>query len=91
VLNKDKGIVRELSKAILYADGMPYMAPELVLFLKSHQVYSTNVFHKEKTPQDFSEVLPLLPQESRQWLTEALATAYPDGYEWLEKLLTASN
>lgn len=88
VLNKDKGITRELDKAILYADSVPYMAPELVLFLKSHKGYTTHVFHKEKTPQDFKEMMPMLPDESKKWLKEAIATAYEDGASWIVDMLS---
>jgi len=87
VCGKGKNIKLELNKAILYRDGVPYMAPELVLFLKSPQVYSTHELHKEKTPGDFKTIVPLLPDESRDWLLNALATTYPDGYEWLDGLL----
>jgi len=87
VCGKSKNVVRELDKAILYNDGVPYMSPELVLFLKSPQVYTTHEFHKQKTPADFKAVSPLLPDESKQWLMNALDIAYPDGYEWLKGLI----
>jgi len=83
VLREDINIVRQLDKAILYNNGIPYMSPELVMFLKSPQVYTTHDFHKEKTPADFKTIIPLLPDESRQWLINALNTAYPDGYGWI--------
>ena len=87
VLNKDKGIIRELDKAILYSDGVPYMAPELVLFSKSNKIYSTHVFHKEKTPQDFKEVMPLLSEESKKWLKKAINIVYPEGTDWLAEAI----
>jgi len=88
VCGKDKKIARKLDKAILFSDeGVPYMAPELVLFLKSPQVYSTHEIHRKKTPADFKAVFPLLPDESKKWLIDALDTTYTDGYEWLEGYL----
>ena len=87
VCGKDKDVVRTLDKAILYSGGVPYMAPEVVLFLKSPQVYTTHEIHKEKTPADFKAITPLLSDESRQWLVDAIKTAYPDGYGWLDELL----
>jgi len=87
VCGKGKSVVRELDKAILYSEGVPYMAPEVVLFLKSHQSYLTHELHKEKTPADFRVIMPLLPDESRDWLFRAIDAAYPNGYEWLEGLL----
>ena len=87
ICGKNKEITRELDKAIIYSDGVPYMSPELVLFLKSPQIYSTHEIHKEKTPADFKQIVPLLPDESRRWLINALDTAYPDGYGWLDGLI----
>ena len=87
VLGKDKKIARRLDKAILYSDGVPYMAPEVVLFLKSPHVYFTHEIHAEKTPADFKAIMPLLPTESKQWLMGVLETAYPDSCGWLDGLL----
>jgi len=87
ICGKEKNITRNLDKAILYKDDVPYMAPELVLFLKSPQVYFTHELHKDKTPDDFRIILPLLPAESKQWFITALDKTYPDGYDWLDGLL----
>jgi len=87
VYRKNENIAREMDKAILFNDGVPYMAPELVLFLKSPQVYFTHEIHWEKTPLDFKTIMPLLSDESKAWLTGALAVAYPDGCEWLDGLI----
>ncbi|MCL2360118.1 MAG: hypothetical protein FWC74_10285 [Candidatus Bathyarchaeota archaeon] len=84
---KDKKVMRELDKAILFKDDVPYMAPEVVLFLKSPQVYLTHEIHKDKTPADFKAIFPQLPDESKRWFMNALNAAYPDGYEWLKDLL----
>jgi len=87
VYRKNKNIVRELDKAILHKDGIPYMSPELVLFLKSPQSYFSHKFHKEKTPADFKTIMLLLSHESKEWLMDALGTAYPDGFEWLNRVI----
>ena len=88
VCNKSKTVVRELDKTILYTDcGVPYLAPEIILFLKSSKTYTTHEWHKGKTPGDFKAVMPLLPDESKKWLINALNAEYPDGYEWLEDIL----
>ena len=81
-----KVLSRAMDKAILYKDGIPYMAPELVLFLKSHKSYLTHEFHKEKTPVDFKAMIPALPDENREWLINAIELAYPKGNVWLEEL-----
>ena len=77
---------RVMDKAILFKDGIPYMAPELVLFLKFHPTYLTHEFHKEKTPVDFKVMILALPAENRKWLISALETAYPEGNCWIEAL-----
>jgi len=87
ICHKDKDVVRDMDKAILCRDGVPYLAPEIILFLKSPQVYSTHEIHREKTPADFKAIMPLLPDESRRWLIDALDIAHPDGYSWLDGLL----
>jgi len=88
VLNKNTDVTRKLNKAILYNDcGIPYMSPELVMFLKSPQIYTTHQIHAAKTPTDFKAIMPLLPDESKKWLMDALNTTYPDGYDWLNGLI----
>ena len=87
VYDEDPNITLGLDKAILYKDNVPYMAPELVLFLKSHPFYSTHEYQIPKTNFDFKAIMPLLPDESRQWLTSSLDKAYPDGYDWLKDLV----
>jgi len=87
VLKKDPEIVRPMDKAILYRDGIPYLAPEIILFFKSDKFSSEHPQVKIKTASDFNAIMPLLPEESKQWLKNAIATVYPDGYEWLDGLL----
>jgi len=72
LLGKERKVKRCLDKAILFKDGVPYMAPELVLFLKSHPSYLTHEFHHHKTPSDFEMIIPALGDESRAWLIRAL-------------------
>ena len=76
----------EMDKATLHKDGIPYMAPELVLFLKSHPFYTTDAYQKPKTASDFAAVMPLLSEESRRWLMDSLNATYPDGYRWIPTL-----
>ena len=80
-------ITRELDKAILYTDeGIPYLAPEVKLLIISHPEYLKSEYHKVKNRIDFDSTAPLLPKENRDWLINALETAYPDGLERLEQL-----
>jgi len=81
-----KGAYLPLEKAILYADGVPYIAPEFVLYLKASEYYSVHPLQKPKTEVDFKTTMPLLSDESKKWLTEAVNAAYPDGHGWLDNL-----
>jgi len=84
---KGTKITRALGKAVLYKDGIPYMAPELILFFKAHPFNMEHEYLRPKTQHDFPAVLPLLDDEQRGWLMGAIRTAYPDGFPWLEGLL----
>jgi len=87
VLKENIRITRQLDKAILYRDGIPYLAPEIVLFYKSDLFSSTHPYVKPKTKHDFKAIMPLLSDERRKWLLDAIHAAYPDGYGWLDGLL----
>jgi len=73
--------------AILYRDDIPYLAPEVILFYKSDKFSSEHPYVKPKTERDFKTIMPMLSKENRKWLLDAIDTAYPDGYGWLEELL----
>jgi len=81
-------VCREMDKAILYYEGIPYLVPEIVLFYKTEPWYASNVSQKAKGEKDFENILPLLSDESKEWLREAIATAYPNGADWLDGLLS---
>ena len=91
VAKENPQITRPLDNAILHCSGIPYLAPEIILFYKSDKYSSENPYAKPRTETDFKAIMPLLPTESRKWLLDAINTAYPDGYEWLEELLTDNN
>ena len=84
VCNKDKNIHRQMDKAILHKDDIPYLAPELALFLKSPKVYSEHEWHAYKTSVDYKTIVPLLDNERKDWLVNALKKIYPDGHGWLK-------
>ena len=58
-------ILRPLSKAGQSRYGIPYLAPEVVLTMKS-------MSERDKDEQDFSSVLPLLDPDQREWLLDAI-------------------
>jgi len=88
--SQGKDITRELDKTILYNNGIPYLAPEVILFIISQPKYIASEYHKTKNRIDFESVAPSLPKENRGWLIYALETAYPDGHTRLEQLKSLS-
>lgn len=59
-------------------DGIPYLAPEIQLLYKAKG-------RRPKDEADFTQALPVLSQERRAWLRDALAQAHPH-YPWLDHL-----
>ena len=79
--SQGKYITRKLEKAILFTDdGIPYLAPEVKLLIISHPAYLASEYHKVKNQIDFESTAPFLPEENKDWLINALETAYPDGH-----------
>jgi len=87
VAMKEPRIVRPIDKAILYREDIPYLAPEITLFYKSSKVSMESAYAKPRTEADFKAIMPLLTEESKEWLINAIETAHPDGYDWLNGLL----
>ena len=86
VISRNKDITRELDKAILYNEDIPYIAPEIMLFTISNPGYMDSDYHKIKNHIDFDSTAPFLPKENKDWLISALETAYPEGHKRLEQL-----
>ncbi|CAG7652943.1 hypothetical protein PAESOLCIP111_06675 [Paenibacillus solanacearum] len=75
---------RRLNKALLKSNGVPYLAPEVVLFYKSRYLeYSPDTLDHY---QDFDLSLSVLDYEQKQWLRESLIKEYANGHEWLKGL-----
>ena len=87
VARENPRITRQLDKAILYREGIPCLAPEIILFYKSDKFSYENAYAKPRTETDFKEIMPMLSQESRKWLLEAIEATYPDGYGWLDGII----
>ena len=83
---RGNNITRELEKAILYNEGVPYLSPEVLLFIMAPPEYFDSDYHREKNSFDFEAVMPYLPDERREWLINALEEVYPDGQRWLQQL-----
>ena len=59
-------------------DEIPYVVPEIVLLFKARH-------DRPKDHADFEGTLPLLSDERRSWLADALRWVHP-GHVWLDKL-----
>lgn len=80
-------ITRNSEKAVLSTDdNIPYLAPEVNLFMNSHPAYLESDYHRAKNILDFNTIAPLLSNESREWFIKALEKAYPGGLERLNRL-----
>ncbi|WP_028552123.1 nucleotidyltransferase domain-containing protein [Paenibacillus sp. UNC451MF] len=80
----EKKIKREIYKAILTtSNGVPYLAPEIVLFYKSSYL---DGFDAADHYKDFNVSVSYFNLEQKQWLREALEKEYPNGHEWLQRL-----
>ena len=62
-------------------DGLPYLDPEVQLLAKSKDIRS-------KDQADFESVVPLLDDEQRCWLHDALVATY-SAHPWLARLYPA--
>lgn len=60
------------------ADGVPYLAPEIVLLFKAKAA-------REKDDKDLARAVPLMRTESRAWLLDALGRVHP-GHRWLARI-----
>jgi len=59
-------------------DGIPYLRPEVVLLAKAKH-------RRDKDEADFAVTLPVLDEEPRRWLAEAITIVHPD-HPWLARL-----
>jgi len=59
-------------------DGIPYLAPEIVLLYKAKNV-------REHDVRDFESALPSLDAAQRRWLRDAIDVVHP-GHPWSERL-----
>jgi hypothetical protein len=76
---RDDRIRRAFDEAtFVAADGIRYLQPELVLFMKARVTRASG-------ERDFATALPLLEPERRAWLREAVALVHP-GHRWLDRL-----
>jgi hypothetical protein len=76
-------VKRNLNKALLESNKIPYLAPEIVLFYKSSYLDSSDASDHN---HDFDLTLPLLDEEKKEWLRESLEKEYANKHVWLQRL-----
>lgn len=69
-------IKRELQKAILLRENVPFLAPEVVLLYKSTDTERTGY------QADFENARAEMSPDQRHWLEAALARMYLAGHKW---------
>ena len=79
LFRRDRSITLPLDRAILTRNGLPFLAPEIVLVYKSKDAGS------EANAKDFASVLPHLDTTQRSWLKQALQKA-TSKHPWLHRL-----
>ena len=80
IYSRNHAIRLPLDKAIHHHGELAFFAPELVLLYKSTDL------GRLVNEEDYKAVLPHLAFESREWLRNALVTAFPDGHKWIRHL-----
>ena len=75
---RDARISLPLPEILWVRDGITYLRPEVQLLHKAHGL-------RAKDQADFDVCAPLLDEQQRTWLRDALAMAHP-GHPWLSRL-----
>jgi len=79
VSHRDASVTMPLDRARhVTAGGIPYLAPEIVLFAKAKHA-------RDKDVADLDQTLPTLDPQARDWLAEGLRLAHPE-HPWIERL-----
>ena len=74
---RNREIKRELEKAILCSDSVPYLAPEMCLLYKSTDT------EREGYQRDFELAWGAMNEEQQEWLKTSLCSLYAQGHKWL--------
>ena len=76
VFDKSKGIEREISKAILFNNDIPYLAPEIAL------LYKSSCSENKEYQYDFEQVHSRMSNEQKSWFIKSLDILCPDEHPW---------
>jgi Aminoglycoside-2''-adenylyltransferase len=78
VFRRDARVTLPLAEAGVERDGLPVLAPEIVLLFKAKDP-------EPKDEADLAAALPLLSPAARAWLGQAIDVAYPE-HPWRQRL-----
>lgn len=79
VFREDPRVKRRQDRAILERDGVRYLAPGVVLLLKSNRL-------SEKNLLDFDAAVDSLDRDALVWLIETLSLVHENSHTWLKQL-----
>ena len=78
IYSRNSRIRHSLDDAVLYNNGVPYLAPEICLLYKSTSV------DRPGYRQDYKLAAKAMNQRQKKWLNDALKTANPKGHIWID-------
>ena len=67
-----------LDKAVFMVNGIPCLAPEIVL------LYKSTAADEPDYQLDFDNAIKEMTEEQSLWLKESLVVMFPDGHKWLD-------
>lgn len=76
---RNENISLPITQAILNRNGIPYLAPELVLLYKSTDT------ERDGYRLDYESAIAEMTSEQKDWLQTALKVMNPSGHKWLEE------
>jgi len=87
VLAREPRVALPLERCIRQsAWGLPMVAPEVILFFKATLYVGTKNHLRPRDEVDFTALLPLLSDEQRVWLREAVSRVYVGEHPWVERM-----
>lgn len=75
---RNREITLGVDRAVLFSDGIPYLAPELILLYKSTDI------ERDGYQQDFELAYRKMDASQKAWFRNAIRQEYPEGHQWLD-------
>jgi len=76
---RNQEIKRDIDKAILFSDDIPFLSPELCLLYKSTDTERAGYQH------DYEVAKAVMNEEQKAWLNHALTVIYNGNHKWISK------